>query len=53
VRTVLLHVNVQVPDDDGRDAGQIAESVAAAIEVGSDAPELDGLEVAVVLAEEV
>lgn len=52
-RQVLLHVNVTVPDDDPRDAGEIAEAVAAALEVGSDDDSVRDLEIVIPLAEEV
>jgi hypothetical protein len=53
VRTVLIHVNAQVPDSDPRTAKEIADLVEGAIEVGSDNPALSAVEVTVVLAEEV
>lgn len=53
MREVLVHLNVQVPDDDPRDAEQIGEAIGAAIEVGSDNEALEGLEVAVALVDEV
>jgi hypothetical protein len=35
-RTVLIHLNVQVPDGDERNADEVADAILAAIEVGSD-----------------
>lgn len=35
-RTVLIHLNVTVPDGDDRNADEVADAVLAAIEVGSD-----------------
>lgn len=52
-RTILVHLNVTVPDDDIRSADQIGDAIEAALEVGSDDPSVSGLEVHVVLIEEV
>ena len=52
-RTVLVHLNVEVPPSDPRDAGQIANAVMAAIEVGSDDEELYHLTIVAPLAEEI
>lgn len=52
-RTHLIHLNVEAPDDDPRTTAQIQEAVEGAIEVGSDDESLEGLEIVVVLAEEV
>ncbi len=52
-RTILIHQNVQVPDDDDRTADQIKEAVDAAIEVGSDHESVRGLVIEAVLWEEV
>ena len=52
-RSILVHLNVEVPADDERDADQIAEAVAAALEVGSDDESVRGFTYAVPLAEEV
>jgi hypothetical protein len=35
-RTILIHLNVEVPDHDPRDEDEIAEAVLAALVVGSD-----------------
>lgn len=51
-RTVLVHLNVQVPPEDSRTPDQIGEAIAAAIEVGSDNETLDGLVVVVALCDE-
>ena len=37
-RTILVHLNVTVPDDDSRTFGEIGEAIEAALEVGSDDP---------------
>lgn len=36
MRTILVHLNVEVPDDDPRDANAIADAILSMIEVGSD-----------------
>lgn len=53
MRTVLVHLNVELPDDDERTAEQVTRAIEGAIEVGSDDPALDGLTVVVALSEEV
>jgi len=50
-RTVLMHLNVEVPDDDDRSVPDLVRAVEGAIEVGSDDEVMKGL--ACVLAEEV
>jgi len=35
-RTIVIHLSVQVPDDDQRTDDQIADAVIAAVEVGQD-----------------
>jgi hypothetical protein len=35
-RTILVHLNVSVPDGDERGADEVADAILAAIEVGSD-----------------
>ena len=35
-RTILVHLNVTVPDSDKRNADEVADAILAAIEVGSD-----------------
>lgn len=52
-REVLVHLNVAVPAGDERDADQIRDAVMGALEVGSDADELRGLEIVCPMAEEV
>ena len=52
-RTILVHLNVSVPDGDDRTAEQIQTAVMGAYEVGSDDVSLEGLEVTSPLAEEV
>jgi hypothetical protein len=43
-RTILMHLNIVVPDEDGRSTPQIVEAIEAAIEVGSDHDSVRGLE---------
>jgi hypothetical protein len=50
-RTVLMHANVQVPDEDGRATEEIVQAVQGALEVGSDDDTVRALEI--VLAEEI
>lgn len=52
-RTILVHLNVSVPDDDTRSMGEIAEAIEGAIEVGSDDPSLQGLAIHTALVDEV
>jgi hypothetical protein len=52
-RTILLHVNADVPDSDPRSAEQIADAVRGALDVGSDDDMLAGVGLEIVLAEEV
>lgn len=52
-RTILVHLNVEAPDDDQRTADEIADAILAAIEVGSDDETVYYLKVAAPLAEEV
>jgi len=52
-RTVLVHLNVEVPAEDGRNADQIADAILAAIEVGQDDDSVRDLKVGAPLAEEV
>jgi hypothetical protein len=54
-RQILLHLNVAAADDDPRNAGEIAEAVAAMIEVGNANPfdTLPALSIVIPLAEEV
>jgi hypothetical protein len=50
-RTVLMHLNVEVPDTDGRSVPELVAAVEAAIEVGSDNEALNDLVIETVLAE--
>ena len=50
-RTVLMHLNVEVPDDDGRSVPELIDALEGAIEVGSDHPGLNDLVIEVVMAE--
>lgn len=52
-REILLHLNVSVPDGDDRPVDEIEHAVTGALEVGSDDESLEGLEIVVVLAEEI
>lgn len=52
-RTILVHLNVTVPDDDSRTFGEIGEAIEAALEVGSDDPTVSGLVVHVTLVDEI
>jgi hypothetical protein len=52
-RTVLVHLNVEVPAVDGRDANEIADALMVAIEVGSDHDLVRGLRIRIALAEDV
>ena len=52
-RTVLVHLNVEVPADDTRTATEIGDAILAAVEVGSDHESVAGLVIAVPLAEDV
>ena len=52
-RTILVHLNVQVPDKDPRTPGEIARAVYGALEVGSDDDSVRDLKITVALTEEV
>lgn len=52
-RIVLLHLHVEVPEEDDRNADKIADAIEAALEVGSDDDSVKNLEVIITLAEEV
>ncbi len=57
-RTILVHLNVEVPADDNRPADEIMSSVMGALEVGgvnggSEEPEVADLMVTVPLYEEI
>jgi hypothetical protein len=49
--TVLIHLNVTVPDGDPRNADQIADAILAAVEVGSDDYSVRDLTIVCPLAE--
>ena len=51
-RTILVHLNVEVPDEDRRPVPEIVASVLAALEVGSDDESVRDLKIVVPLAEE-
>lgn len=58
-RTILVHLNVQVPDNDTRPAEEIGEAIMAAYAVGDDETDIGdrsrptyGLDVRVALAQE-
>jgi hypothetical protein len=53
MRTVLIHLNVEAPDDDPRTAEEISAAVMGAVEVGSDDDSVSGLVIEAVLTEEV
>jgi hypothetical protein len=48
-----MHMSVEVPDDDERSVDELVKAVEGAIEVGSDNPSVSGLEIVVVMAEEI
>ena len=52
-RTVIIHLSVEVPDDDTRTPDEIADMVEIALSNGHDENPLAGLEVHCPLAEEV
>lgn len=52
-RVILVHLNVQAANDDSRTTDEIVQAVQGAIEVGSDEDGLLGLDISVVLAEEI
>jgi hypothetical protein len=51
-RTILVHLNIEVPDTDTREADEIGEALVAAVHVGSDDDEVRELIVRNVLSEE-
>jgi hypothetical protein len=53
MRTILIHLNVEVPESDKRDADEIRWQIAAALEVGSDDDSVRGLNISIPLAEEI
>lgn len=52
-RTILVHLNVEVPDEDDRSADQIADALLGALEVGGDDDSVRDLKVIAPLAEDV
>lgn len=52
-RTILVHLNIEVPDDDRRSAEQIGANVEAALNISSDEPSRREENVEVALAEEI
>ena len=52
-RTILVHLNVTVPDDDNRSIGAIAEAIQDAIEVRSYHPSLLGLMIVTAAVDEI
>lgn len=52
-RTILIHVNVEVPGDDHRSRDEIVAAVLGSIEVGSDDDSVRDLKVTLPLVEEV
>jgi hypothetical protein len=52
-RTVVLHLNITVPNDDSRATTAIADAVMGAIEVGKDDDAVRDLRIVDALAEEV
>lgn len=52
-RIVLVHLNVQPPAGDHRNADEIADSLMAALEVGSDDDSVRTLNVCLTFAEEI
>jgi hypothetical protein len=53
MREILVHLNVEGPDTDTRDADTVADAILSAYRVGSDHESTEGLEVVVAMAEEV
>ena len=45
-RTILVHLNVRLPDDARADSAEIAEQVEGALEVGTDEKQTPDLYVA-------
>lgn len=52
-RTILVHLNVEVPDGDGRTANGIADNVLDAVHIAIESGDVDVLRADVALAEEV
>lgn len=53
MREIIIHLNVQVPDKDERNADEISEAILACIEVGRDDDSVRDLDIVIPLAEEV
>lgn len=51
-RTVLVHLNVEVPDTETRTADQIADAILSALVVGGDDESVWELDIVCPLAEE-
>lgn len=52
-RTILIHLNLEVPPTEERSAEEIAEAILQAFEVGSDDDSVKDLFPQIVLAEEI
>lgn len=52
-RTVLVHLNVEVPDGDERSVEEIESAVRGALEVGSDHELVKSLGIEITLSEEI
>ena len=53
MRTILVHLNVSVPDGDERGAVEIKDALLGALEVGSDDDSVRELKIEAPLAEEI
>lgn len=52
-RTVLIHLNVEVPDEDERDPEAIGQAISGVLEVGQDDDSVRDLVIFVALTDEV
>jgi len=52
-REILIHMNVEVPEDDKRSAEEISQAIQGALEVGSDNEILEGISWQIPLAEDI
>lgn len=52
-REILVHLNVEVPDDDPRSAQEITDLVMGAIAVGSDTPAFADMWIVMAMSEEI
>lgn len=52
-RTILVHLNVTVPEGDDRSMEEIVAAIEGALEVGSDDESVRSLEIVTALAEEI